>query len=263
MNAHQAILDQHDSLKKPFLSSITFHGAIVAAVIVYRVMGPGVEHWGDPHALEGGSVAITPVNSINIPRKDARLNPVANDTESVIPSKPEPVAKVKEPPPEPDAVPLSKKKPPPPKKKVDWSKFEQKYTPIKDRPSQVYSHTGQAAVSPMFSPAAGGGGVGSGTSSMGDRFGGYEKVLREIVARNWHSENIDKRLSTLPPVVITFQLFKDGSVRNVRVGQQSGNFMLDQSCQRAVEASAPFPPMPSGYERDSANMEIWFRLQQQ
>src|SRR5579862_1845073 len=178
MNAHPDILDQQDSLKKPFLSSITFHGAIVAAFAVYQVLGPGVEHWGDPHALEGGSVAITPVDSINLPRREARINPVANDTESLIPSKPEPVVKVKEQQPEPDAIPLSKKKPP--KKKTDWAKFEQKYSPIKDRPSQVYSHTGQAAVSPMFSAAAGGGGVGSGTSTMGDRFGGYEKVLREI-----------------------------------------------------------------------------------
>jgi TonB family protein len=261
MDAHPDILDQHDSLRKPLFSSITFHGALVAAFFVYQAVGPRVEHWGDPHALEGGAVAITPVNSINLPRQ-GRINPVANDTESTIPAKPEPVTKVKEPPPEPDAIPLSKKKPP--KKLTDRAAVQQKFNPIKEpRPSQVYSHTGQAAVSPMFSAAAGGGGVGSGTATMGDRFGGYEKVLREIVARNWHSENIDKRLSTLPPVVVTFQLFKDGSVRNVHIGQSSGNFMLDQSAQRAIETSSPFPPMPPAYEKESANMEFWFRLQQQ
>ena len=31
--------------------------------------------------------------------------------------------------------------------------------------------------------------------------------------------------------------------------------------QRAILASVPLPKLPQGYERDSANLEFWFRLQ--
>jgi TonB family protein len=42
--------------------------------------------------------------------------------------------------------------------------------------------------------------------------------------------------------------------------QRSGNPTLDYSAQRAVLEAAPFPPLPAGFERDSARVEINFEL---
>jgi outer membrane biosynthesis protein TonB len=42
--------------------------------------------------------------------------------------------------------------------------------------------------------------------------------------------------------------------------QGSGNRTLDYSAQRAITEAAPFPPLPQGYERDSAQIEFWFVL---
>ncbi len=47
----------------------------------------------------------------------------------------------------------------------------------------------------------------------------------------------------------------------LRIAQRSGNSTLDFSALRAVMDAAPFPPLPQGYERNEANVELQFQLQ--
>jgi TonB family protein len=258
---HPDILDQHEGLKKPLLTAVLLHGSIAGLAVLFSVMKwGGVERWGDPNSLGGGAVGITPVSSIPLPSREGPRSPLANDTESQVPSPPPEKAKPieKE---IPDAIPIKGK----PKTKRDIRKaaemFERqhKFTPKDVKPNQVYSKTGAALNSEMFS-RAGGGGVGSGTGNpFGTRLGWYEKLLRDRVAQNWRSQDLDRRLQN--PVVVLFTLMRDGSIRNVRVTQSSGNVAYDLSAQRAIETSAPFPALPREFERDSANLEFWFRLE--
>ena len=261
MANHSDILDQHESLGKPFLGSITFHALLVGSVIGLGFISGTTEHLGDPKSLGGGAVAITPVSKIPLPSREGRVNPVANDTKSVIPSKLEKVEKAKALESDPEAISLKSKKEQ--KRLKDRAAAQQKYTALKDpKENQVYSQTAPAARTPMFSAAPGGGGVGSGSSSpFGNRFGYYEQLLRDAVSRNWKTDQFDARMQTLPAVVVSFEVFKDGSVKNVRVTQSSGNFAVDQSAQRAILASVPLPKLPQEYEHNSAVLEFWFRLQ--
>jgi protein TonB len=261
MAAQPDILDQHESLRKPFLSSLTFHALLLGSMTAVSFIAGTTEHLGDPHSMGGGAVAITPVSKIPLPAREGRVNPVANDTRSVVPAKPEKVEKVRVKEPDPDAIAIRTKKLP--KKLQDRAAAQQKYTPLKDpKENQVYSSKAPAAVSPMFSAAPGGGGVGSGSASpFGNRFGYYEQLLRDAVSRNWHTEQFDANMQSLPAVVVSFEVFRDGSVKNVKVSKSSGNFALDQSAQRAILATVPLPRLPQGYEHDSANLEFWFRLQ--
>ena len=86
-----------------------------------------------------------------------------------------------------------------------------------------------------------------------------KQLLRDKVARNWRSQDLDSTVRN--PVVVTFDILRTGKVPNVRVARSSGNFAMDQSAQRAILLSNPFPPLPAQYERDSATIEFWFRLQ--
>jgi TonB family protein len=61
-------------------------------------------------------------------------------------------------------------------------------------------------------------------------------------------------------VIVTFEIQSSGSIGTVKILQGSGNRTLDYSAQRAIYEAAPFPPLPQGYERTSANIEIWFTL---
>jgi TonB family protein len=46
----------------------------------------------------------------------------------------------------------------------------------------------------------------------------------------------------------------------VRVSQSSGNTALDRSAIRAVLDAAPFPPLPAGFPRSDAQIELNFQL---
>jgi periplasmic protein TonB len=257
MSSHRDILDEHEPLRTPFLSSMLLHGGVAALIVGWSTLGgPSTERWGDPKSLGGGSVAIQVESSLKMVT-EGRRNPVANDTRSQIPSAPSKPQPVRAPMPEPEAIPLPGRE----KQTGRTQQNQQRYNPER-RDNQVYTRDGQAASSTIYSPSSGGGGVGSGSSSpFGARLGWYEQLLRERVSRNWRAEELDARLRNLPPAVVTFELLRDGSIRNVRVAQSSGNFALDQSAQRAIIQSAPFPALPPQFERNSANLEFLFRLQ--
>lgn len=97
-------------------------------------------------------------------------------------------------------------------------------------------------------------------SPFGGRYGYYEQILRDRVAKKWRTDDVDPRLQTAPLVIVTFEILRSGSIRNMRFLQRSGYPTLDYSAQRAIAEASPFPPLPAGFERDSAIIEFWFEL---
>ena len=106
----------------------------------------------------------------------------------------------------------------------------------------------------------GGGGVGVGNNSpFGNQFGAYADILRNLVAQNWKTSDIDARITPRPSVAVTFTLHRDGSVTG-----------MSQSRRRAAiprwifPRSAPswtlrrFPQLPPQFPKNQA--EIEFRL---
>jgi protein TonB len=260
MPARVEILDERESIAGPLLRSLFLHLGVAGVVFAWSALNLGgrVERWGNPQSLGGGGVTITPVSGITLQPREGRTNPVANDTESRVPAPPKP-QRPKAPAVDPAAVALKRKTAK--AKAAEQAASQRRYTSVaKPKPHQVYSSTGQALTSPMFTQAPGGGGVGSGaTGPFGQRFGWYEQLLRERVARNWQSQDLDARIRN--KVAVTFEILRSGSIRNVRISQSSGNFALDQSAQRAILMSNPLPALPAGFERDSALIEFWFSLQ--
>jgi protein TonB len=254
---HIDVLDERESLRAPFLGSVGLHGALLAAMFVSTWIAQRGEPFGDPNPT-GGSIGVGVVTSIPIPNRAVARNPVANDTESQVPvAPPKPVEKVKAPPPDPKAVRIQDLK----SKAAAQQAARQRYQTEPPKPNQVTSSTGPAVGSPIYSsvPGSGGVGVGQGTS-LGTRFGAYGALIRQRIAEKWRTGDVDPRLRTAPVVVVVFDILRDGSVRNVSLMQRSGNPTLDYSAQRAVLEAAPFPPLPAGFERDSARVEINFEL---
>jgi protein TonB len=185
------------------------------------------------------------------------VNPVANDTESQVqqPPKPEPKKQAKEP--EPKAIPLKSRV----AERQPRPQAPQRYRPYPPVPNQVFSSQAPAAVAPMFEKA-GSAGVGIGPNSVfGNRFGAYADLVVKRVTEKWSRNGLAGSPST-PAVIITFDILRDGSVKNAQVAQRSGNTTLDNSSLRAVMDAGPFPPLPPEYERNVANVELHFQLQQ-
>jgi protein TonB len=261
MSPHIDILAERDSLKRPFAGSLALHLAIAGSIAAYGLTGAaGRVLWGDPNTLGGGAMTVGVVKQIPLPSRAGLVNPLANDTESSVPQappKPKPAAKA--PQEDPHAIALKsrgeKKKPAPAPASRNTYRV-----PGSDRPNQLSSSSGQALVSPMVGMTGSGGvGVGSG-SPFGNRFGYYVDLLRQRVAEKWRTSEVDPRIQTAPPVVVTFTIRRDGSVQNVRIVQRSGNGVLDLSAQRAIYDAAPLPPLPAGFERNDATIEFWFQL---
>ena len=167
--------------------------------------------------------------------------------------KPEPKKQVKEP--DADAIPLKSRL----AKKQPKPEVSQKWHPKLIPENQVFSRLAPAAVSPMFQkPGAGGVGVGP-NSTFGSEFGAYADLVVRRVTDKWQTNGLAGQ--NLPMVVITFDIARDGSVRNPQIAQHSGNSTLDFSALRAVTDAGPFPPLPSNYSGSSTSVELRFQLQ--
>jgi periplasmic protein TonB len=258
---HADILDQADSLNKPLLGSVALHAAVFGTLLLWGVALSGHrETWGDANSGGPGSVSINVVSKIPLPSRSGIVNPLANDTESAVPTPP-PAAKAKQqaPPEEPDAIPIQSRTHPK-ASEVARSAANNWRAKQPDRPNQLYSAAGPALVSPMVGQVGSGGvGVGQG-SPFGNRFGYYVNILQQRIAEKWHTGDVDPRIHTLPAAIVTFDLMRDGSVRNVRVAESSGNQAVDYSAQRAVYDASPFPPLPAGFEKNTATVEFRFEL---
>jgi protein TonB len=253
---HPDVLDQRESLRSPFLRSLMLHGGIIGALLATNWIRRQVDPFGDPNPT-GGAIGVGVVNSIPMPNRSAIKNPVASDTENQAPvAPPKPVEKAKVEPPDPRAVKMLD-----PKAKAREQATTQKYQAEPPKPNQVQTTVGQSAGSPIFSSVPGSGGVGVGPgSTFGTRFGAYGALIRQRIAEKWRTSEVDARIKSAPVVILVFDLKRDGSVGGVALLQRSGNSTLDYSTQRAVLEAAPFPPLPQGFERDVARVEIQFEL---
>ncbi|HLK51231.1 MAG TPA: TonB family protein [Bryobacteraceae bacterium] len=263
MRQHGDILDQPDPLGRWLVASIIFHVCMAGSLaLAYWTQQHNRMQLGDLNGGGIGSVAVTPVASIPLPSRSGPVNPVANPTESRVPEpvpKEKPKPEVKEPPP--DAIPLKSRNVPkqPSRAQSAPNKYRAKQI---DPENQLHSTVGQAMVSPMYQmPGSGGVGIGN-NSPFGQQFGWYANLLKDKVARNWRTSELDPRLHSAPQVVVTFTIGRDGSVppSSVRIEQKSGNAALDYSAQRAILDSIPFPPLPPGLGRSSADIEFVFEL---
>src|SRR5690242_12504941 len=105
MRQYVDILDEPESLRKPFVQSIFFHAAVFGALILSTISYHSRRQvWGSDSIRAGDAVTVTPVN-IPLPSRNGRINPVANPTESVAPQAKQEIKKqAKEP--EPKAIPM-------------------------------------------------------------------------------------------------------------------------------------------------------------
>lgn len=264
VSGHTDILAQEDSLRASFTGSLVLHLGLAALAAGVTLLQDDPFRLGDPNAQGGGSVVVTPVASINMPNDSQRLQPVANDTRSQIEER---VEETKPAPIDPDAIGLGKKKKDDPKKKKKESTALSDYLEtLKKRreemdKSNIGSSTGAKASSAIFQQQPGAGGVGTPSGLLGDGFGAYEMYLRNCIARNWKTNDVEMSLRNAPDVIVQFQIQRDGAGRNSRVLQSSGNVRLDNSGLRAVEGCNPFNPLPAGFPKSTATIEIVFRLQ--
>ncbi len=98
----------------------------------------------------------------------------------------------------------------------------------------------------------GGGGLGSG---YGDQIGlsdfpyqYYLQIISDRVSSSWFTALVDPGVAGTFYTTVYFKILRNGQVTDLKVKESSGIASLDMSAQRAIQISAPFPPLPSDYD---------------
>jgi protein TonB len=250
-----------DNNQEPFGKAVT-GSLVIHGIVIGLLMTSGFwklhNNWGSVHA-SSGSVGVTMVSTIPIPHRDAPVNPLANDTKSVIPQEPTPpkAAKPVEVPVK-DAVPIPKnlqkqKKLPPTPPKLN-------FRPPEYKSNQIYSQTPQAASTAMYG-TKGSGGIDVGPAKvLGSRFGAYSDLVVDRISQHWVKAGVQAAPSQV--ATVSFTIARNGTVTNVQVSQPSGSYLLDTSAKRAVLDASPLPPLPPEFTKNDATVELKFQLQQ-
>ena len=61
--------------------------------------------------------------------------------------------------------------------------------------------------------------------------------------------------------VVYFRIQRGGEISDIKVETSSGEPNLDLSGLRAVQESAPFPPLPSGFDEEYLIVHFYFEIQ--
>ncbi len=83
----------------------------------------------------------------------------------------------------------------------------------------------------------------------------YLKNIRERISGAWqYGEPEEGFLKT----VVYFKIKRDGSITEPAFKERSGDTVFDSLAMRAVKVSAPFPPLPAGYDKDTLGVYFEF-----
>ena len=196
------------------------------------------------------------MHTIPIPQREAPPNPVANDTQSTVPTAPakQEVPKAP-PPPTKDAFQI------PDKLKYDIHRPQNKQNYTQPAPpNQVYSSTRQAMSNPMYAPQSGGGQVGVGPNSpLGNRYGWYAEIIRQTIAENWRTNGLDSR-SQSTPAIVSFTIMRNGAIRNPQITQSSGNPNIDNTAFALSTIPTPCPRCRRRSRKAISSAQFTFNL---
>jgi TonB family protein len=239
-------------LQNYIIYSIVFHAVVSVAVLSVSFFERQATRWaGVPGGDLGNAtrVSLAPAAGIPMPKPPDITDSKAVDlTKGLFKEEPKP------PEPKTDATKIpkfEKEKPLPPSHK---SKVFESKTPIPEN-AVAYGQRGSPDLPTGYSPTPGGGGApgvtmqGQGGADFATRYGWYIAAARRRVAPNWNLLFLDPsvRNSRTLHCVISFTILRDGSIKNLRIAQSSGNASWDNSGLRAIQSSVPFPPLPNDW----------------
>ncbi|MEH2320221.1 energy transducer TonB family protein, partial [Nostoc sp.] len=84
----------------------------------------------------------------------------------------------------------------------------------------------------------------------------YLKQLQQKVKQQWLPEVSQSSRRT----VLYFTIKRSGQLSNLQLAQTSGFSVTDQAALKAIQRSAPFAPLPTGYTSNHINIQFTFNI---
>jgi periplasmic protein TonB len=255
------------SLRRFLVYSAFLHGALAAAIGVSAYIQFRGNQWSATGAAQGEVVNANLVGSVGLPMPKPEN---FSDSHAVDPTKglhteePKP-PEIEQPKDQLEIPKFKDDKPPKPishpsKVFVDQPRDKPKNAVDYGKGGNPNIHTGYSQTPGAGSPGVAMQGVGGG--DFATRYGWYIEAVKRKINSNWDQFTIDSavRSQRRAHAVMTFTINRDGSVKNVRLDQTSGNLSMDNSAQRALLSSVPMPALPNDYSGSYVNVIFDFDL---
>jgi protein TonB len=249
--AYAAAIPAETSFRKFLVYSGVLHLTLLIAVAVSIYVNFLGNAWSGIGGSGGESVKVNLVSSAGIPMPTP---PVIRDSQTVDPTKGlyQELEKPKPPEPPTDAQKIpefKQEKPLPPSHKSKV--FEPKIPPPDN--AVPYGKGGQPKIPTGYATQPGSAAAGVSVQGPGgnfaSRYGWYIESVKRRIQGNWLQSTIDPsvRMARTARCTVQFTISRDGSVKDIRISQTSGNLSLDNSGLRAVMTSNPMPALPTDY----------------
>ena len=104
--------------------------------------------------------------------------------------------------------------------------------------------------------------TGQGGGDFAARYSWYVEAVRRAIQQNWMQSTIDPatRAARRAKTTMTFTINRDGTIRNIRLSESSGNRSMDDSAQRALLSIDKLPALPSDYSGSYVDVTFDFDL---
>jgi TonB family protein len=251
----------------PSLKSYMKVSAILHALLIGLMVASALLKWpGNQWAGTGGggdNVKVSLVGSAGIPMPK---EPVVTESNVVDPTKSLHKEEEKPKPPEPptpaEKIPKFKEeKPLPPthKSKVFENKKPEPENAVPGHGGTPNLPTGVGST-PGSSPGLAIQGQGGG--DFATRYGWYVAATKRRVQQNWLQNTIDPnvRAARTAKTTMQFTILRDGTIKDIKMVQSSGNASMDNSAMRALLGASPLQALPSDYSGSSVNVLFDFDL---
>lgn len=238
------------SLRKFLVYSGALHAAVLVVIAISAWLNFRGDQWAGAGGATGESVRVELVSSAGLPMPKPET---VTESQTVDPTR----SLYKEEPPKP---------PEPPTDAMKLPKFEKEKPLPTSHPSKTFEnktpppsnaipgHGGVPNIPSGYSdtPGSAAAGVavpGQGGGDFASRYGWYIAAARRRINPNWNLLSVDAyiRNSQTMHCAISFTISRDGTVKNVRVTEPSGNTSWDNAGLRAILSSNPLPALPSDY----------------
>jgi TonB family protein len=248
-NPGDFVSTEQDRLRKFLVYSILFHIGLSVTFVVSGYLEMRGKSWGGLGGQQGG-IRVNLVSSAGIPMPTP---PSITESKAVDVTK----GLYKE---------EEKPKPEPPKESEKISEFKRetrlppshrsKVDETKPPPPNAvpYGKGGNPDLPTGYSQTPGGGSSdfsikGQGGADFASMYGWYIEAVKNRIYGNWQQWTIDAaaRASRTMHCAVTFTINRDGSLKDVRVTESSGNYSYDNSALRAVLSSNPLGKLPPDY----------------
>jgi periplasmic protein TonB len=227
----------------PATGSLLLHIGLVAAIVLYGIIGGFFHHntWGG--AGLGGAIQVNMVsNALPLPStQPVNQNVLSTETPSQAPSMPEPKTKQAE---DQTAIPLLGKQKKQERETAQRTPPRQQQT-VQDNRAAYGEQSGSSM--PRAAQNTSGGPAAVSDASFGQMFGWYVSQINRKMDANGYRSMADPRTPKGARAFIEFPIYRDGSHGNVTLDRSSGSSTWDNACVRAAQRVDTFGALPPQY----------------